>query len=196
MRLRSVAETNENFANSIEARGFLPSSFSIDDDCALPQQEGEIRWRRGKARAKRGRKERENELARALGLLFDQLDFRVTRIMILVAAAGSRIALDPHASILGVRLDGTKRESGKGIRETCQGRDREERLTFARAGSVDAKPKRLNSRRRKMQTSHAIDDRGVSVLSDLSQLFCACMRISIHSAAIRNANHPLMLLPC
>jgi hypothetical protein len=39
------------------------------------------------------RSKRENEPARALGFLFGQLDFRVTRIMILVAAAGSRIAL-------------------------------------------------------------------------------------------------------
>lgn len=42
----------------------------------------------------------ENEPARAPGLLFGRLDFRVTRIMILVAAAGSRIAYRRGASIL------------------------------------------------------------------------------------------------
>jgi len=147
---------------------------------------------------------RENEPARALGFLFGQLDFRVTRIMILVAAAGSRIALciDPRgcgggavgaAAIRSRGWIGQSVRSEEGIRETCQERDREERLTFARAGSVGAKPGRLNSRDRKMQTSHAVRNAkgGAAFLAASSFVISsdhssarACARISTYSAAI------------
>jgi len=162
------------------------------------------RRKRERETERQRKRERENEPARALGFLFGQLDFRVTRIMILVAAAGSRIALciDPRgcgggavgaAAIRSRGWIGQSVRSEERIRETCQERDREERLTFARAGSVGAKPGRLNSRDRKMQTSHAVRNAkgGAAFLAASSFVISpdhssarACARISIYSAAI------------